>query len=84
MVNDTLTQAQRLIDRLTPLDQVRLLTYLTSRIARLVETMPPAPPPSMTSNAAAWQEFFRLGDALAATDTSKAPTLTETILSMRR
>ena len=84
MVNETLTQAQRLIDRLTPLDQVRLLTYLTSRIARLVEAMPPAPPPSVAGNAAAWQEFFRLGDALAATDTPEAPTLTATILTMRR
>jgi hypothetical protein len=84
MVNDTLTQAQRLIDRLTPLDQVRLLAYLTSRIARLVEAMSPTPPPSETGNATAWQEFFRLGDALAATDTLETPTLTATILSIRR
>jgi hypothetical protein len=83
MVNDSLTQAQHLIDRLTPLDQVRLLAYLTSRIARLVEALPPTPPPP-ASGAAAWQEFFRLGDSLAATDKPESPTLTTTILTMRR
>lgn len=84
MINDTLTQAQHLIDRLTPPDQVRLLAYLTSHLARFIEAMPPIPPPSETDSAVAWQEFFRLGDALAATDASEAPTLTATILSLRR
>lgn len=83
MVNDTLTQAQHLIDRLTPSDQVRLLAYLTSRIARLVEALPPAPSPQ-ASGAAAWQEFFHLGDSLATTDKPESPTLTTAILTMRR
>jgi hypothetical protein len=31
-----------------------------------------------------WQEFFRIGDALASTDTPESPTLTATVLAMRR
>jgi hypothetical protein len=81
MVNDTLTQARRLIDRLTPVEQARLLAYLTARIASLIESTNPTIAQSTSS--AAWQEFFRLGDALAATDTPETPTLTATI-SMRR
>jgi len=32
----------------------------------------------------AWQELFRLGDALAAEDPPSSPTLTATVLAMRR
>ncbi|MCK6628520.1 MAG: hypothetical protein L6R45_25505 [Anaerolineae bacterium] len=82
MVNDTLTQARRLIDRLTPLEQARLLAYLTSRIAALIESAPPIT--QSPGSAAAWQEFFCLGDAVAASDTPETPTLTATVISMRR
>jgi uncharacterized membrane protein len=34
--------------------------------------------------AEAWEEFFRLGDALAASDTPEADTLTAAVLAMRR
>jgi hypothetical protein len=34
--------------------------------------------------AAAWEEFFRLGDALAASDTPAAETLMAAVLAMRR
>jgi hypothetical protein len=34
--------------------------------------------------AAAWEEFFHLGDALAASDTPGAETLTAAVLAMRR
>jgi hypothetical protein len=32
----------------------------------------------------AWEEFFRLGDALTASDTPTAETLTAAVLAMRR
>jgi len=43
-------------------------------------------PAAVTSpgTAAAWEEFFRLGDALAASDTPGAETLTAAVLAMRR
>jgi len=84
MDNRTLEQVQRLVDHLTPLDQVRLLAYLTSRIARIVESLYPAPSISAPSNTAAWQEFFRIGDALAANDNPESQTLTAAVLMMRR
>ena len=36
MADTVLAQAQQLVDQLTPHDQVRLLAYLTTRIARVV------------------------------------------------
>lgn len=84
MENATLDQVERLVDHLTPLDQVRLLAYLTPRIARTVTAMYPAAALSMPGNEAAWKEFFRIGDTLAAGDTPEAQTLTSSILMMRR
>lgn len=84
MTITTLEQVEQLVDKLTPLEQVRLLEYLTPRITRALAaatasqflTAPPAPDP--------WQEFFRIGDALAATDNPQMDTLTATVLAMRR
>jgi hypothetical protein len=84
MADSTLDQVQRLVDRLTPLDQVRLLTYLTSRVARVMESIYPAMSISTSENTASWQEFFRLGDALTTNDTAESPTLTAAVLKMRR
>jgi hypothetical protein len=41
MADSTLAQAQQLVDRLTPHDQVRLLAYLTTRLAQVVTALPP-------------------------------------------
>lgn len=84
MENTTLDQVQRLVDHLTPLDQVRLLAYLTPRIARSVASVYPAMSTSAPSNAAAWKEFFRIGDMLAASDRPESQTLTTAVLTMRR
>jgi hypothetical protein len=80
----TLEQVQRLVDRLTLLEQVRLLAYLTPRITRNMESIYPtaALPASKESNA--WKEFFRIGDIVAATDTPESETLTAAITAMRR
>ena len=79
-----LTEVQRLVDRLTPLDQVRLLEYLTPRIARVVIGMQRTPVTQVSSQADAWQAFFRIGDALAEDDQPDTPTLTQTVMMMRR
>jgi hypothetical protein len=35
MTDKTLDQAQRLVDQLTPVEQVRLLAYVASRVAQV-------------------------------------------------
>ena len=82
MPESTLDQAQRLVDQLTPYDQVRLLAYLASRLAQVVPVPPPAP--SAPEAATAWEAFFQLGEELAATDTPECETLTTAVLTMRR
>jgi hypothetical protein len=39
MADSTLAQAQQLVDRLTPRDQVRLLAYLTTWLAQVVTAL---------------------------------------------
>jgi hypothetical protein len=82
MTESTLDQAQRLVDQLTPRDQVRLLAYLASRLAQVVPTQSPATSPPATADA--WETFFQLGEELAATDTPECETLTAAVLAMRR
>jgi hypothetical protein len=41
MADSRLAQAQLLVDQLTPHDQVRLLAYLTTRLAQVVTALPP-------------------------------------------
>jgi hypothetical protein len=82
MPDSMLAQAQRLVDQLTPYDQVRLLAYLASRLAQVVPAQPPAP--SAPEVATAWEAFFQLGEELAATDTPECETLTTAVLTMRR
>jgi hypothetical protein len=84
MADNHLAQAQQLVDQLTPQEQVRLLAYLTTRLAQVVTTLPPPPggaPPEPTD---VWETFFQLGDMLAATDTPERETLTAAVLAMRR
>lgn len=80
----TLEEAQRLVDRLTPLDQVRLLEYLIPRIARAVASAQSAGPAASDTDANAWRDFFRLGEALAKPDSPGSETMTAAVLSMRR
>jgi hypothetical protein len=84
MENATLDEVERLVDHLTPLDQVRLLAYLTPRIARTVTAMYPAAAGPALSGETAWKEFFRIGDTLSADDPPGTPTLTSAVLMMRR
>jgi hypothetical protein len=80
----TLEEVQRLVDRLTPLDQVYLLEYLIPRIARAVASAQPGVPAASGADADAWLEFFRLGEALASQSAPGTETLTQAVLSMRR
>jgi hypothetical protein len=82
MTDNTLDQAQRLVDQLTPVDQVRLLAYLASRVAQVFPTSSIATEKPETVDT--WEKFFELGEGLAATDTPESDTLTAAVLSMRR
>jgi hypothetical protein len=84
MAENTLNQVQRLVEQLSPHEQAHLLAFLALRMAQVVTAT--APPVSYTppEAAEAWEEFFRLGDALAASDTPASETLTAAVLAMRR
>jgi hypothetical protein len=82
MRDNTLDQAQRLVDQLTPVDQVRLLAYVASRVAQV---FPPSSTAAARPQAAdAWERFFAIGEELAATDTPECDTLTAAVFAMRR
>ncbi len=76
MAESTLHQVLRLVEQLSPHEQAQVLTSLALRMARVVASS--LPPASVTprETAEAWEELFRLGDALAASDTPTADTLT--------
>lgn len=84
MADSTLVQAQQLVDQLTPHDQVRLLAYLTTRLARVVTALQPTPGGAPPETSDVWETFFQLGETLVATDTPEHETLTAAVLAMRR
>ena len=84
MAESTLEQIQRLVEHLSPDEQAHLLASLALRMGQVVtSTSHPASliPPE---TAEAWEEFLRLGGALAASDTPGSETLTAAVLAMRR
>jgi len=83
MADMTLEQAQKLVDELAPRDQVRLLEYLTSRIA-CTTAASRVGKPTGAADKNGWAEFFRLGDEIAARDTTGTQTLTAAVVAMRR
>ena len=84
MAESILHQVQRLVEQLSPHEQAHLLASLALRMAQAVTST--SHPASVTppETAEAGEEFFGLGDALAASDTPAAETLTAAVLAMRR
>jgi hypothetical protein len=80
----TLEEVQCLVDRLSPLDQVRLLEYLVPRLARAVAAAQAAEPAPSDANSEAWQRLFRIGDQIADSAKPGPQTLTQALISMRR
>jgi len=81
----TFEEVQRLVNRLTFLEKIRLLEYLIPIIARS------ATPIEETSDdvgvnilSKAWEEFFQIGEAIAAAEPSSSETLTSAVMTMRR
>jgi hypothetical protein len=83
MAEGTLHQVQRLVEQLSPSEQAHLLVSLALRLAQVVTSTSSPAAITPSEPAAAWEEFFRLGDALAASDTPGAETLTAAVLAMR-
>jgi hypothetical protein len=84
MAESTLNQVQRLVEQLSPHEQARLLASLALRMAQVVTSTSSPAAVTPRETAESWAEFFRLGDALAASDTPAAETLTAAVLAMRR
>lgn len=84
MAHATLEQVQVMIDDLTPLEQARLLSYLTPRIIHAVEMNRPEADVAELHSADSWEAFFRIGDEIAASDTAEGETLTAAVVAMRR
>jgi hypothetical protein len=74
----TLEEVEAMIDALEPTDQVRLLQYLVPRLADAVL----AGSSARTDADAAWREFRRVGERLAAA--SNGESITQSISDMRR
>ena len=83
MAESTLHQVQRLVEQLSPHEQAHVLAFLALRMAQRVASIS-SPASVNRPETGAWEELFRLGDALAASDTPAADTLTAAVLAMRR
>lgn len=78
----TLAQIQASVEQLDLADQVRLLEYLTPRIAGAVLASWGAG--DAADAEAAWRHFRDVGRRLAATSVPGAATLTDAVSHMRR
>ena len=84
MAENTLNQVQRLVEQLSPHEQAHLLASLALRMAQVVTAASHPASITLPETVETWEEFFRLGDVLAASDTPAAETLTAAVLAMRR
>lgn len=82
----TFSYVQSLVDQLSPLDQARLIQYLTPKITHTVATAYREPSTNMGSAEArdAWERLFEIGDSLNVLASVSDETLTETIQQIRR
>jgi hypothetical protein len=75
MAGATFDQVQQLVDQLSPLEQVKLLEYLTPRIVEAM-TQKQSTTVSDAQYSSAWAELFRIGDAITGHGDSDSATLT--------
>jgi cytochrome c peroxidase len=75
MADSTLAQAQQLVDQLPPHNQVRLLAYLTTRLARVVTALRSTEGGTPPETSDVWETFFQFGEMLPATDTPERETV---------
>jgi hypothetical protein len=73
-----LEQVQQLVDQLNPSEQHRLLEYLTPKVVCSSQ------PVNQSADGSAWNDLFRIGDEISASDTPDSETLTIALSAMRR
>ena len=84
MPEPLLAQAQQLINRLSLVDQARLMEYLSSCIeAAILAASSPSTTKSLEQDDP-WGELFRAGDDLGSNPPERAETMTSALLAMRR
>lgn len=84
MAEALLAQAQQLINRLSLVDQARLMEYLSSRMeAAILSISSPSTMKSVDQDDP-WQVFFKAGDALGNNNPERSETMTSALLAMRR
>ena len=84
MSTPTMSQIEQLIDQLSPLEQVRLLEYLTLRIRSAVASLQPSPVVPEDSLSDEWETFFRIGEKIARLPAYGEETMTQSVTTMRR
>jgi hypothetical protein len=82
MSSTALREIKASVEKLDLADQVRLLEYLTPRIASAVLASPGEAPNAEAE--AAWRRYRATGQRLAATSVSAAGSLTDAVSDMRR
>jgi len=82
MAEALLAQAQQLINRLSLLDQARLMEYLSSRMEAAI--LAASSPSTTVEQDDPWQAFFKAGDALESNAQESSETMTSALLAMRR
>jgi hypothetical protein len=82
MSSRTLSEIKESVERLDLSDQVRLLEYLTPKIASAVLANPRTAPGA--EGDLAWRQYRSLGQRLAASSVVGAPSLTDAVSQMRR
>ena len=84
----TFEHAQSLVHRLGLFDQIQLLEYLSSLIARAAKTdkkiFVEDPAKTVEGDNSAWDDLFAIGDTLMNVPATQSESLTSTLLSMRR
>ena len=84
MAEALIAQAQQLINRLSLLDQARLMEYLSSRMeAAILSASLPVTMKSIDQHDP-WREFFKAGDDLMRNTPERSETMTSALLEMRR
>ena len=84
MSTNTVSQIEQLIDQLSPLEQTRLLEYLSLQLRKTVASLQPPPIVSEDSLPNQWETLFRIGDNMSSLPGYGEETLTQSVTTLRR
>jgi|GEM_PF-1149699 len=84
MTTATLTQVQEQVDQLSPVEQIRLLDYISSRILKAVTSIQISSVPKERNVPIEWEELFQVGRYIASLPSHGEETMTQSVTTMRR